>query len=158
SDAATGTYHHTIDVVRLDPSENWFGSHSTLYDNLDITSVQKNTDSKGNPVMQQAHVHEIGHLLGLGHVDEGKTHCPTTGNTNAAACYGVADSDMQTVMGSGMALRAEFANPWRKAIIQISSKGTFLTPADWKAVIKRHYPRTAAEVAANKQITARPKR
>src|SRR5262245_55333668 len=90
--------HHTIDVVRLDPSENWFGSHSTLYDSKDTNSVQKNTTSTGKKVMQRAHVHEVGHLLGLDHVDVGKAHCPASGDTNAGPCYGVNDADMVSVM------------------------------------------------------------
>ena len=32
NDAGVTGNHHTIDVVRLHASENWFGSHSTLYD------------------------------------------------------------------------------------------------------------------------------
>jgi len=34
-DVGGGSHHHQIDVVRLDKSESWFGSHSRLYDNLD---------------------------------------------------------------------------------------------------------------------------
>ena len=33
-------HHHMIEVVKLNKAENWFGSHSTLYDSLDTTSVQ----------------------------------------------------------------------------------------------------------------------
>jgi hypothetical protein len=150
--------HHVIDVVRLHASENWFGSHSTLYDNLDTKSVEKGRDSKNKPVMQRAHVHEIGHLLGLGHVDEGKAHCPVAGNTNAAACYGVADADKKTVMGAGMLLRTAFANPWRRAIVQLTGKGLAATATDWLAKPQRHYPRTPEEVLAGRIITARVSR
>jgi len=115
-DADKDVRHHIIEVVRLHKSETWFGSHSTLYDSLDTRSVQKSTTSTGKPIMQRAHVHEIGHLLGLGHVDIGKPHCPPGGNTNISACYGVADVDKQSVMGDGMQLRVEHANPWRRAI------------------------------------------
>ena len=65
-----------IEVVKLHHSETWFESYSGLYDSLDSNLVQKGTDSKGNAIMQRAHVHEIGHLLGLPHVDVGKAHCP----------------------------------------------------------------------------------
>ena len=150
--------HHVIDVVRLDKSETWFGSHSTLYDSRDTRWIQKNTDSAGHPVMQRAHVHEIGHLLGLGHVDEGKPHCPKAGDTNAAVCYGVADADMKNVMGGGMARTADLALPWRRAAIQFTGKGNAATAADWKAGMARQYPRTAADVAANREIIARLKR
>lgn len=134
-------YHHTIDVVKLDKSESFFGSHSKLYDNLDISPTPKGTDSKGNTIMQRAHVHEIGHLLGLGHVDEGKAHCPTNGNTNIGPCYGVADYDKYSVMGSGMQLRDKHANPWRRAIIGISKKGDMANAKDWAVSKTCHFPR-----------------
>ena len=178
-DGAAANNHHSISVVRLDPSEKWFGSHATLYDSKDTNLVQKNTDSAGNKVMQQAHVHEVGHLLGLGHVDIGKAHCPATSDTNAAACYGVADDDMKSVMGSGMELRLDHAQPWREAIRGFSvseiltgalAPGKLFLPfgklliganplfAVWPAKFKRHYPRTAEEVAAGTLITAKPAR
>jgi hypothetical protein len=63
--------------VRLHSSENWFGSHSRLYDNRDTDSVEKGKDSAGKPIMPRAHVHEIGHLLGFGHVDEAGAALPS---------------------------------------------------------------------------------
>lgn len=150
--------HHVIDVVRLHPTVTWFGSHSTLYDSRDTRWVEKNKDSRGRPVMQRAHVHEIGHLLGLGHVDEGKPHCPKAGDTNAAVCYGVADRDMRNVMGSGMARTADLAKPWRRAAAQLTGKGSADVATDWSPVMVRHYPRTLAEAAAGKAITTRPRR
>lgn len=147
-----------IDVVRLDSTETWFGSHSTLYDSLDTNSVRKETDSAGRPIMQRAHVHEIGHLLGLAHIDVGKAHCPATGNTNASACYGVADSDKRTVMGDGMTLRTSFATPWRRAVVQLTGEGHVATGNDWKARMRRQYPRTPGEALAHMEITSRPVR
>lgn len=157
-DAGAGSYHHVIEVVRLHKSETWFGSHSRLYDSLDTSLVQKGSDSKGNPIMQRAHVHEVGHLLGLGHVDIGKAHCPPSGNTNLAPCYGVLDRDKNSVMGQGMQLRDKHANPWRRAMQQISGKGNLATTSDWAPKRLRHYPRTLAEVASNTQVTIRPTR
>lgn len=170
SDASAGTHHHVIDVVRLASSENWFGSHSTLYDSKDTLSVQKATDSAGKPIMQRAHVHEIGHVIGLPHVDVGKVHCPTTGNTNAASCYGVNDHDKNSVMGSGMRLDPEHAKPWIEAIEAhvIAAEPIPLLAAvasPISAILKpftpkmsRHYPRTKAEYDAGKLITTRIKR
>ncbi len=108
--------------------------------------------------MQRAHVHEIGHLLGIGHVDIGTKHCPASGNTNARACYGVADHDKYSVMGLGMQRRLVQANPWRSAMNRLTTKGTIAGIHDWEAKIKRHYPRTLAEATAKKHIIARPKR
>lgn len=133
--------HHMIDVVRLHRSENWFGSHSTLYDSRDTRAVEKARDSRGRAIMQRAHVHEVGHLLGLGHVDEGKAHCPAGGNTNAAACYGVADPDRRSVMGSGMVLTTASAMPWRRAMVKITGRGNEASADDWKAATTRLYPR-----------------
>jgi hypothetical protein len=178
-EASAANNHHTIDVVRLDPSEKWFGSHSTLYDSRDTDSVQKATTSKNKKVMQRAHVHEVGHLLGYNHVDVGKAHCPAAGDTNASACYGISDTDMQSVMGSGMKLGPELAYPWRESLRQfaledltaglatatlLATKGqSLLLPiativAVWPAQMRRHYPRTDAELKANAAITSPPKR
>lgn len=116
SDGSSSTNHHNIDVVRLAPHETWFGSHSKLYDNLDIVSTRKGRDSNGKPIMQQAHVHEVGHLIGLGHVNVGTRHCPTNSDTNAAACYGVTDEEKKSVMGQGMQVRTSHAEPWQTAM------------------------------------------
>jgi hypothetical protein len=152
SDVSVGSHHHTIDVVRLHASESWFGSHSRLYDNRDTDSVEKGRDSAGRPIMQRAHVHEIGHLLGFGHVDEGKAHCPPGGNTNASACYGMADVDKYSVMGQGMVYNASHAMPWRKSIVTLSGRGSVGSATDWAPKLVRHYPRTAAEAAARSAI------
>jgi hypothetical protein len=188
ADAARGSvHHHVIDVVRLASSENWFGSHSTLYDSRDTQPAHKANDSAGNKIMQRAHVHEIGHLLGLGHSAEGTSRCPLSGDTNAAACYGASDKELRSVMGSGMQLRPFHAYPWRMAIADMTGKGTVRKPSvnrstaaalnplgsiiglapftgpdlasrDWEPKMQRHYPRTEAEVRANAAITRRPRR
>jgi hypothetical protein len=181
NEATVAGNHHTIEVVRLHPSEKWFGSHSTLYDSKDTDSVQKATTSTGKKVMQRAHVHEVGHLLGLNHVDVGKPHCPATGDTNATACYGVghADDDVTSVMGAGMQRRIENAYPWRESlryfaleefIANISNPVSLVLDsaslyhpvisiaAVWPAKMHRYYPRTEAEFTAGKDIDTRPRR
>ena len=179
NEATVAGNHHTIDVVRLDSSEKWFGSHSTLYDSKDTNRIQKATTSAAKKVIQRAHVHEVGHLLGLDHVDVGKPHCPASGNTNASACYGVADDDKVSVMGSGMQLRIENAYPWRESLryfaleelaasafnpLSLVFGGASLSApvvslmAVWPAKTKRHYPRTEAELKAGTAIISRPVR
>ena len=87
-DGNSGSHHHIIDVVRLAAHEKWFGSHWKLYDSKDTELVEKATNSSGTAIMQRAHVHEIGHLLGLAHVDVGTAACPASADTNAPAPYG----------------------------------------------------------------------
>ena len=176
SDSTTGN-HHNISVVRLASNETWFGSHSTLYDSRDTDSVNKATDSQGRAIMQRAHVHEVGHLLGLDHVDVGQAHCPSSGDTNASACYGVSDASLNSVMGSGMTIRLENAAPWRNAMrgfavasalqagpptaldLLMPYSRLFAFPthllASWPARLTRHYPRTLAEAGAELNITSR---
>ncbi|WP_332681881.1 hypothetical protein [Bosea sp. (in: a-proteobacteria)] len=154
-DISFGGHHQVIDVVRLHHSENWFGSHASLYDSLDTRMVRKGTNSRHRAIMQRAHVHEVGHLLGLDHVDVGKAHCPPGGDTNGATCYGVADADKNSVMGQGMQLRTTQAMPWRKAIIAIATQGAALTLTDWEARLQRLYPRNPAEIAAGRLVTTR---
>ena len=178
-DAPAAGIHHTIDVVRLHSSEKWFGSHATLYDSRDTRRTRKSTTSTNKAVFQRAHVHEVGHLLGLDHVDVGKPHCPAAGNTDAAACYGVADEDKISVMGAGMKLRVENAYPWREALryfaladtarvvlpgwSMLAGAASLANPvaslfAVWPAEMSRHYPRTEAEMKAGTKITRRPNR
>ncbi len=168
SDASVGSHHFVIDVVRLDPSVSFFRSHSTLYDNKDTDSIQKGTDSKTKPILQRAHVHEVGHLLGLGHVDIGKAHCPATSNTNATKCYGVADHDKYSVMGNGMQIRNSNAQPWQSALFKLLAKHptskiyapppiSLLQATGRYGVLapkrKRHYPMTRAQYEAGKLVT-----
>src|SRR5262249_30814091 len=94
-------------------------------------------------------------------------------------CYGVADRDMVSVMGSGMELRLENAYPWRESLryfalddlaaaalnplsvlfgrVSLAAPVASLTSV-WSAKMKRHYPRTEAEMKAGKDIILRPAR
>jgi len=61
-------------------------------------------------------------------------------------------------MGQGMQLNGDHAYPWRQAIVELTKVGNLSKVIDWQSKQIRHYPRTAAEVAANTQLTTRPKR
>lgn len=121
NDGTAGTNHHNIEVVRLAEDENFFGSHSRLYDSKDIDEVTKAIDSAGKAIVQKAHVHEIGHLLGLDHVSVGTANCPVGSDTNRKICYGVTDFEKNSVMGSGMKVRKPNAKPWMDAMRHFST-------------------------------------
>jgi len=93
-----------------------------------------------------------GHLLGLGHVNAKKPACLTTGNASAAACYGVTDYDKYAVMGLGMQLRDEHANPWRRAIVEISGKGRVEISTDWLPRMTRQYRRSVSDILTDKPV------
>jgi hypothetical protein len=162
-DAGSGTPHHTIDVVRLAATETWFGSHSTLYDSRDTELARKRVDSAGNPIMQRAHVHEVGHLLGMEHVDVGTAACNAAGDNNAGVCYGTSDRSMNDVMGAGMTLHEHHAAPWLVAMSAFLPRipvTPIYTPPPARVSrflpkMRRHYPRTTAEYEAGTLVTTR---
>ncbi len=164
--------HHTIDVVNLasDVTGLQFRSHARLYDSEDLKRSTARRDSKGKSIYQTTQVHEIGHLLGMGHVDIGKAHCPTNKDTNDPLCYGVSDSSLNSVMGAGMQKRDSNAAPWITAMKHFDSdlyaSKIYLPPkkrfvagtAKWLVERQRIYPSTSAEYEAKKKIFRTPQR
>lgn len=150
-----GGNHHEIEVVHLHPSSRWFGSNAVLYDSNDTRENKKGVDSKGADILQKAHVHEVGHLLGLDHVDVDKAACKNEKNNNASVCYGVKDEDMYSVMGKGMHLRPEHAVPWRKAMVLMTGFGSVQVSTDWQPKLMRIYPRTLKAFGDHRARTAR---
>jgi hypothetical protein len=144
--------HTTITVVRLDPSEGFFRSDSGHYDNRDIESGS--STHGGKTYKQRAHIHEVGHLLGMGHAAESSAACTAAGNIGAEPCYCATPEDCSNVMGAGEKLRDSNASPWQKAIAEHGGGQA----ADWAIFLRRHYPRTLEEVRLNKEITVHPHR
>ena len=144
--------HTTITVVRLDPRETSFRSDSGHYDSRDI-DYARHTHA-GKAYRQRAHLHEVGHLLGMRHASADSAACKAAGNIGAEACYCATPEDCSEIMGSGEKVRISDAAPWLKAINEHGGG----PPADWKVHMKRHYPRTLEEVRLHKEITTKPNR
>ena len=156
TDSGVGFHHTKIKVVRLAPHETVFNSDATLFDSLDNLPVTNDVDANRVPIQQVPSVHEIGHLLRLGHVDIGKAHCPVTGDTNASQCYGVSDHDKNSVMGLGMQVRPDHSFPWLAALELFRRQeppSTFYAPAPqfvkpFEPYLRAVYPRTIQEFEA----------
>jgi hypothetical protein len=105
--------HTTIQVVHLAAGETFFRSDSAHYDNLDLEP-----NATGPGMTQRAHLHEVGHLLGLGHSGEGKPGCVN----NNLVCYAGPN-----IMGQGEDIDATDALPWQRAMEHF----TGIPASDW---------------------------
>jgi hypothetical protein len=123
--------HYTIAVVRVPDSED-FRSHSRLYSQKDIQSEQLIPHSTAKFF---THYHEVGHLLGLGHVGHGGT--TNVHGNNSPTAYGVTMQEMRDVMGRGTVAHPWHALPWQEAAATFTN-----TNKDaWKAYMWQHiYP------------------
>ena len=122
--------HYTIAVVRAQDGEN-FRSDSRLYSQNDIKSEQL---ISGSTTKFWTHFHEVGHLIGLGHVGTGGT--TNVHNDNSPTAYGVTLQEMQDVMGRGSVRHDWHATPWQQA----AEAFTGVKAADWKVFQKRVWP------------------
>ena len=144
--------HKTISVVRLHSSVAHFRSDSGNYDHRDIQRGR--SEHSGTTYRQRAHVHEVGHLLGLDHAANASAACTAAGNTGAEPCYCATPDDCSNVMGAGERVRESNASPWQRAMNEHGGGAA----ADWVVKMVRHYPRTLAEAAAGAHITHHPAR
>jgi hypothetical protein len=160
--------HHNIKVVQAAPGE-YISSNEIYYSDVVKNWTDTVRISTGHMLRQIPIVHEVGHLLGFHHVDYGKPHCPIGSNWNAPACYGdfydgsdlEPDFSKQSLMGLGMALRAENADPWRAAACDFKKKfyPTHLSKiTEWPVYMHMQYPRTWNEVIKGILVTSRLKR
>jgi len=127
--ARAGDAHYTIAVVRARDGAN-FRSNAVLYSQNDIRSEHMIPHST---VKFWTHFHEVGHLIGLGHVGTGGA--TNVRNDNSPTAYGVTAQEMQDVMGRGHARHDWHATPWREA----AAAFTGVRAADWR-VYQHHIP------------------
>jgi len=125
-----GDAHYTIAVVRAQDSED-FRSDSRLYSQKDINSESLIPNST---TKFWTHFHEVGHLLGLGHVGhDGHTNVHAD---NSPSAYGVTKAEMEDVMGKGSIRRLWHALPWQTA----AEDFTKIAKDDWKVHMHRVFP------------------
>jgi len=122
--------HYTIAVVRVDDHED-FRSDSVLYSQKDIKAdklIPKST------VKFWTHFHEVGHLLGLGHIGWAGHHNLHGDNSDLA--YGVTLNDKTDVMGMGSIRHPWHALPWQEAVAEF----TETDKDDWKVFTYHIWP------------------
>lgn len=116
-----GDSHYTIATVRVQDGEQ-FRSNSRLYSQLDIRSESLIPHST---VKFWTHFHEVGHLLGLGHIGWAGHHNLHANNNPQA--YGVTLQDKTDVMGMGSIRHHWHALPWQEAAADF----TGISKNDW---------------------------
>jgi hypothetical protein len=103
--------HYSIPVVRVQDGQPYFRANSLLYSQRVIRGLPMIPGVHGKTFW--THLHEVGHLLGLGHVGHGGHHAIPTDRSHSA--YGVTQQEMRDVMGRGRIRHLWHAQPWQKA-------------------------------------------
>jgi len=121
--------HAVINVVRLaTPQHNFFRSSSDTYSSKDLTARHVHDRKEGVSYLQRTPAHEIGHLLGLNHINEYSDACQNSATPESPACYGSNLVQSMNVMGRGNELDFSNAAPWLKRI----TEHTYTRQSDWR--------------------------
>jgi len=140
--AAAGA-HLSIRCVKLAASEGSHRSsmsrrsHRGYLDNFDIRSNPNSTDEiPGVTFHQTAAAHEIGHYLGLSHVNN-PSCIQQQISTGESQCYGGNEYQANDIMGRGMRVEEWHARPWKNRINQHLRLSNGASPS-WR--VTRHRP------------------
>lgn len=120
---------YSVAVVRVVDDQD-FRSKSTLFSQKDLNSEQLIPNST---TKFWTHYHEIGHLIGLEHVN---AHGKGIRSPNEDRAYGVTGHQKRSVMGKGSVRRPTHALPWRQAAADI----TMTNYHDWDVSMNEIHP------------------
>lgn len=106
----------------------YFRSNSGHYSQSDI--LPEMSFFNGRVLIQNTHIHEIGHAIGLDHSGKvlNEPQCATaisTGDQNARVCYGTTFKSASNILGRGNSLLPFNAEPWKHAIKQMTKSDSW---------------------------------